>query len=62
MPTTQEPLVMLCGVLSERFNMRAFYPGRCPGLVRGVPLALREAGESIECSYPLAHATSLYTP
>jgi len=50
--TTQKPSAMLCGVLSERFSMRVFYPGRCPGLVYGVPLALREAGEAIECSYP----------
>ena len=27
---------MLCGILSECFNVRGFYPGRCPGLICSV--------------------------
>ena len=36
MPTSQKLLTLLCGILSECFNMRGFYPGRCPGLICSV--------------------------
>ena len=76
-PTSQKLLTLLCGILSECFNMRGFYPGRCPGLICSVlserfnalvfypdMRAVTLAPREVEKPSNvliLAHATSLHT-